>query len=116
MFRKKLNLLIVVLSLTVVASQLYAAQTRTFQITAKKYAFEPAVIEVNQGDRVVLEITSTDGTHGFGIDALNINKALPEGKTVVVEFLADKKGEFTIRCTQYCGWGHAGMKAKLIVS
>ena len=39
------------------------------------------------------EKITNEGNHGFGIDALNINKALPQGETVVVEFVADRKGE-----------------------
>lgn len=46
----------------------------------------------------------------------NIDRVLPKGEMVTIEFVADKKGEFTISCTKFCGWGHFGMKAKLIVS
>lgn len=98
------------------AGNLSAQETKTFQITAKKYDYTPDTIKVNQGDKVVLEVTATDREHGFGIKAYNIDRPLPEGKTVTIEFVADKKGEFTIRCTKFCGWGHWGMKAKLIVS
>ena len=116
MFNKKMTFFIIVFALIVFAGQVCAAETKTIQVTAKNFEFVPGVITVNQGDRVVLEITSTQGTHGFGIEALNIDKLLPEGKTVVVEFVADRKGEFTIKCTHFCGWGHRGMQAKLIVS
>lgn len=34
---------------------------------------------------------------------------------VVIEFVASKKGEFTSKCTKFCGLGHFGMKAKLVV-
>lgn len=95
---------------------LHAAETKTFQITAKKYEFIPGTIKVNLGDKVVLNITATDTNHGFGISALNIDQALPQGKTVTIEFVADKKGEFTIKCTKFCGWRHSFMKGKLIVS
>ncbi len=119
MFKTQFKLLAMaamVFSLFAAAGHLHAGETKTFQITAKNYEFQPAVINVDQGDRVVLEITSTEGHHGFGIDALNINEDLPQGKTVVVEFVADKKGEFTIKCTVFCGWGHSNMKARLVVS
>jgi heme/copper-type cytochrome/quinol oxidase subunit 2 len=92
-----------------------ASETRTFQMTAQKYTYKPDVIEVNQGDNVVLDITAVDTTHGFGLSAYNIDKVLPEGKTVRIEFNADKKGEFTFKCTKFCGWGHFGMTGKLIV-
>ncbi len=98
------------------AGDLYAQETKTFQITAKKYDFTPDTIKVNQGDKVVLQATATDREHGFGIKEYNIDRELPKGETVTIEFVADKKGEFTISCTKFCGWGHFDMKAKLIVS
>ncbi len=98
------------------SGKLHAAETKTFQITAKKYEFIPETIKVNQGDKVVLQITAIDTDHGFGISALNIDQALPKAKTVTIEFVADKKGEFTIKCTKFCGWKHPFMTGKLIVS
>ena len=40
---------------------------KEFKITAKQFAFEPEIIEVNKGDRVRLIVTSTDVPHGIGI-------------------------------------------------
>ncbi len=108
--------LLVAIALLAGASDLYAQETKTFQIMAKKYDFTPDTIKVNLGDKVVLQITATDRDHGFGIKAYNIDRALPKNEMVTIEFVADKKGEFTIKCTKFCGWGHSGMKAKLIVS
>jgi len=93
-----------------------AAETKVIKMTAEKYHFTPETINVNLGDKVVLEITATDTEHGFGLSAFDIDQTLPEGKTVTIEFVADKKGEFTFKCTSFCGWGHFGMNGKLIVS
>ena len=93
-----------------------AAETKVIKMTAEKYHFTPETINVNVGDKVVLEITATDTEHGFGLSAFNIDQNLPPGKTVTIEFVADKKGEFTFKCTHFCGWGHFGMTGKLIVS
>jgi len=93
-----------------------AAETKIIKMTAEKYHFTPETINVNLGDKVVLEITATDTEHGFGLSAFNIDQALPPGKTVRIEFVADKKGEFTFKCTSFCGWGHFGMNGKLIVT
>ena len=112
----RLIYLLAAVALLAGAGTLYAQETRTFQITAKKYDYTPDTITVNQGDKVVLQVTATDRDHGFGIKAYNIDRALPKGQTVTIEFVADKKGEFTIKCTKFCGFGHFGMKAKLIVS
>jgi heme/copper-type cytochrome/quinol oxidase subunit 2 len=119
MFDIKLNryiLFFIAIALLAGASTLNAADTKTFKITAKKYEFIPGTIEVNQGDKVVLQVTAVDTDHGLGIRALNINHELPRGKTVTIEFVADKKGEFTIKCTKFCGWRHSSMTGKLIVS
>jgi len=93
-----------------------AAETKVIKMTAQKYEFTPDTINVHQGDTVVLEITAVDTEHGFGLSAYNIDEKLPKGETVRIEFVADKKGEFTFKCTSFCGWGHFGMNGKLIVS
>jgi cytochrome c oxidase subunit II len=93
-----------------------AAETRVIKMTAEKYHFTPETINVNLGDTVVLEVTAIDTEHGFGLSAFNIDKDLLPGQTVRIEFVADKKGEFTFKCTHFCGWGHFWMDGKLIVS
>jgi cytochrome c oxidase subunit 2 len=107
---------IIVSALLFTAGNLLAAETKTFQLTAQSYEFLPDTIRVNQGDKVILNITAIDKEHGFGIKKMNISQSLPKGKTVTIEFVAEKKGEFKINCTKFCGFGHFGMEAKLIVS
>lgn len=106
-------MLLLVFSSVAVAS---ANETKVIKMTAEKYDFTPETINVNLGDKVVLEITATDTEHGFGLSAFDIDQKLPQGQTVTIEFVADKKGEFTFKCTSFCGWGHFGMDGKLIVS
>ena len=93
-----------------------AAETKVIKMTAEKYKFTPETINVNLGDKVVLEVSAIDTEHGFGLSAFNIDQKLPKGQTVRIEFVADKKGEFTFKCTSFCGWGHFGMTGKLVVS
>jgi len=92
-----------------------AETVKMFEIKAKKYIFEPNTIRVNRGDKVILNILSTDRAHGIGIKAFNIKSLLPKEKSVTIEFTADKKGEFPIVCTKFCGWKHSKMKGQLIV-
>jgi nitrous-oxide reductase len=40
--------------------------------------------------------------HGFGIEKYNVNVFLVKGTDQVVEFIADKPGTFTFRCTSFC--------------
>ena len=91
------------------------SKIKEFDITAKKFEFIPSTITVNQGDKVRLNIKSVDVTHGFAISEFGISENLRPGKTVTVEFTADKKGEYTFFCSVYCGGGHSGMRGKLIV-
>ncbi len=93
----------------------YGGEVKEFEITAKQWEFVPNIIRVNLGDTVKLTITSADVTHGFNLPDFGIREALDPGKTVIVEFDADKKGTFTFACYIPCGRGHGGMNGKLIV-
>lgn len=97
------------------ASGLFAAQTKVVQVTAQKYHFTPETITVHQGDKVILEATATDTDHGLAIEAFHINQPLPKGQKVTIEFVADRKGKFTIKCNKFCGLGHPWMTGTLEV-
>lgn len=85
------------------------------KMTAKKYEFSPSVVTVTKGQQVKIEITATDRTHGFAINDYNVDTKLKEGVPTTVEFVADREGEFTFKCSDFCGLGHSKMKGKLIV-
>ncbi len=91
------------------------AETRVFNLKAKKYTFAPETIEVNQGDVVTFEMLAVDTKHGIGIKEYNLDQVLPKGESITFHFVADKKGRFTIVCTKLCGWGHPWMEATLVV-
>lgn len=55
-------------------------------------------ITVKKGDKVRLKINTTSGTHDFVIDEFNVRAETPTGKETVVEFTADKAGEFVYYC------------------
>lgn len=89
---------------------------RVVEVTASRYRFEPALIEVNEGDRVVLRLRSVDGPHGIAIKGLKAKASIPEGGGfVTVEFVAGKAGPFPFVCNEYCGPGHFQMKGRLVV-
>ena len=54
------------------------APTR-FEVTASRYAFEPARVEVRQGDVVELVLRSADTEHGLAIKAYAVKVAIPKG-------------------------------------
>jgi cytochrome c oxidase subunit 2 len=84
------------------------------QVVAKKFAFEPAVIQVTAGEAVRLVIRSADRVHGFSIRDLKIDVQIPRSGDVVVEFTAPRPGRYEIACSEFCGSGHGRMKAALV--
>jgi len=86
-----------------------------FNMEAKQWEFIPSTITVNEGDHVVLKIKSIDVTHGLFIREFNVNERLVPGKTITVEFDADKKGTFPLICNVQCGAGHSSMRGSIIV-
>ncbi len=92
-----------------------STSVKEFSITAKQWAFDPETITVKQRDKVILKIKSVDVAHGFALPDFNVKVDLVPNKEETVEFVADKKGEFTFFCSVMCGEGHRDMKGKLVV-
>jgi len=65
-----------------------------------KPQFSLKEITVNKGDLVRIKITNTRGTHDFKIDEFGVYTDTPINQEVVVEFTADKSGEFVYYCTK----------------
>jgi len=87
----------------------------TIEVIAKDFEFIPDTIRVHKGTLVTLKLKSIEGTHGFNLGAFGIDETLNENVTKIVEFYAGQEGEYGIRCSHFCGIGHFGMTAKLIV-
>ncbi len=92
-----------------------SSQPRVIEVVARRYAFEPAQVEVVAGEPVRIMVRSGDGLHGFSVPKLRIKKEIPRGETVAIELTADTPGEFPILCSEFCGDGHEEMKGLLIV-
>jgi cytochrome c oxidase subunit 2 len=112
--------LILVLPLVVVtagAAGLAAPAPRVIEIVARRFAFEPAEVQVAVGEPVRLQVHSADGLHGIAIKKLKINKDIPRGGEVVtIDFTAKEAGRFPIMCSEYCGEDHENMQGMLVVS
>ena len=91
------------------------AQLKEYRIAAYQFGYEPSTIEVNEGDRVKLILTTKDVSHGFFISEYGINLAIHPGKETTYEFVADKPGKFNFRCSIPCGTGHGAMTGVMIV-
>lgn len=92
-----------------------APGSRELRIAASQYEFGPAVIAVNQGDRVTIELVSTDVVHGLYLDGYDLEVTADPGQTASLSFIADKSGAFRFRCSVTCGPLHPFMIGKLKV-
>jgi nitrosocyanin len=88
---------------------------RVIKMTAQRFVYDPNTIVVKKGEPVRLEITSMDVTHGFAIEAFNIDRKLKPRETEIIEFTPRQTGKFEFYCTVYCGKGHANMRGYMYV-
>jgi nitrous-oxide reductase len=88
-------------------------------MTAVRCHFTPDTVRVKQGDTLHFHITNIeqtmDATHGFAVDAYNINLSLEPGKNNNVTFKADRPGVFPMYCTEFCSALHLEMAGYLLV-
>ena len=93
-----------------------ATAPREIEVVAKQFEFEPARIEVTEGERVRLIVKSADSVHGLQIKKFRVNALIPRGgKTVSIDFVASDPGTYEIMCSEECGDGHESMKGALVV-
>lgn len=103
---------------------------RHIHIVARRYAYEPPIIRVNRGDRIIITLESKDATHGFFLEAYDIDaRVAPDEKVRLrhpskddefaeveeISFVANRPGKFRFRCSQTCGFMHPFMQGELIV-
>lgn len=108
-------------------------EERRIKMTARQYAFDPPVLRVNRGDTVRLRIRSLDVTHGFYLEAFDLDAAIipdspylevrrpsrpdePAKKVEEIVFVADRGGKFRYRCSHTCGSMHPFMQGELVVA
>ena len=67
-------------------------------------------ITVKKGDKVRIKVTNTKGGHDFKLDEYNIFRPTPLNEEVIIEFTADKIGDFVYYCNQpnHRSLGHWG--------
>lgn len=87
-----------------------AADTQKIDITASRFSFSPSEITVKKGQKVTLEIQSSDVNHGLVIKDLGVRTEVRKGSTVEVSFVPDQVGTHEGKCAHFCGSGHGSMK------
>ena len=73
-------------------------------------------VVVNPGEKVLFKVVSNDVIHGFNIPVAQITAEIdPDDKRELWIKAPDTPGKYLIQCVNYCGVGHAQMKAWLVV-
>jgi len=88
---------------------------RAVTVTARRYAFAPDRIEVEEGDLVKITLRAEDIPHSFALDAYRIVKRAEPGHPVTFEFRADQSGTFPFYCNLTREEGCKQMKGQLVV-
>jgi cytochrome c oxidase subunit 2 len=89
---------------------------KEIDVSAKKYEFNPATIEVPVNTLLRMNLKATDREHGFELKSVKDSCVKFDPKvSATLEFYADKAGEYEFRCCKRCGLGHGKMKGKLVV-
>ena len=118
-FKSQIAVVAVLLAIAVLVvpapTSLAAPQERHIRIEASRFQYTPSVVSVNPGDRVTIDLTSTDVVHGLYVDDYALNITADPGQTTRLTFVADKAGTFALRCSAPCGPVHPFMVGKLNV-
>ncbi len=112
--RNKLPLLLFIIGSLFCATSSFADE-HFFEIKAKKFSYDPHIIKVNKGDKVRIRLISEDVTHGIFVDGYGIETQAYPGQEGYIEFVANKTGRYSFRCSVTCGEFHPYMIGYLIV-
>lgn len=88
---------------------------RVVAISAKRFEFSPATIQLKVGEPVILELSALDRKHGFAAPDLHVEVAIVPGKVTRVRIVPDRAGTFTFHCSVFCGGGHEDMTGEIVV-
>ena len=83
-------------------------------LQASRWKWEPALI-LKKGHTYTLHLSSTDVSHGFRFDPLDLNLLVVPGEEQVLDLTPNESGDFRIVCDEFCGPGHELMVGKIVV-
>jgi cytochrome c oxidase subunit 2 len=72
-------------------------------------------VHVPRGRPVVVQLTTRDVVHSFGVPAMRVKQDAIPGEMVPVWFTPIRAGDYDIACSQLCGLGHYRMRGVLTV-
>jgi hypothetical protein len=87
-------------------------------ILSRRFGYQPEVLRLERGVAYKFRIMPMDADHGASINFGTGSRIIRcrAGVLSEVELRFEKKGEFFMYCTVYCGDGHDAMRSKIIVT
>lgn len=95
-----------------VFSQQYAW---SFAYPGKGYAWTEGELHVPVDRQIEFKMHAQDVIHSFWVPEWRIKKDNVPGITTKAVVTPDKVGTYQLICTELCGFGHASMRAKVVV-
>lgn len=83
--------------------------SRTIEVHARRYAFDPAELSVKQGESVRLKLYSDDVPHSLLIKELGVDQTVSKGHPIELTITPRQTGDFHGQCGRFCGSGHGRM-------
>lgn len=90
--------------------------TRTIEVHAHRFSFEPSNITVRSGETVRLRVVSDDVPHSLLIRQVGIDVVASKSHPGEIVFTASQPGVYEGRCGRFCGSGHGRMVFTLNVT
>ena len=87
----------------------------TARLIAQQFSFVPNCVKVPAGTPVKFRITSADVVHGFILVDTNVNTMVVPGFVSEVRTSFATPGDYRMPCDEFCGLGHQGMWARVVV-
>lgn len=95
-----------------VFSQQYAW---SFAYPGKGYKYVEGEFHVPVNRQIVFKMHAQDVIHSFWVPEWRIKKDNVPGITTTAVVTPDREGTYQLICTELCGFGHATMRAKVVV-
>jgi cytochrome c oxidase subunit 2 len=87
----------------------------TVRLIAQQYSFVPNCVKVPADTPVKFRLTSADVIHGFILVDTNVNTMVVPGFVSEVRTSFAIPDDYRMPCDEFCGLGHQGMWARVVV-
>jgi cytochrome c oxidase subunit 2 len=87
----------------------------SFGYPGKDLAWSEGELHVPANRQVQFKLHALDVIHSFWVPEWRIKKDAVPGITTTATVTPDKPGTYQLICTELCGFGHATMRAKVVV-